>query len=1258
MLRFTVLLLVVVAVAGGILWTRLANGPLPLAFLKGAIAENMSASLPGFTTRFDDVTLVLGDAGFELQIQNVRLTDDTDGTLVAVSPSAAISLSSSALWSGTIAAERVELVHPAMRLFYSREAGIALSFSQARKQREAEAQDTGVAVDPVPAPRPAERVRDGGRERRAGDADPGGTAKRSVFAPPPAGTGVIDLSRTLHRVVLSGRDASATGYLRSFGLRAATLLIDDPEQPAELRVRRVRLDLTPLAGGNRVQGLIDIAEATGGELRIDARPAADSATSSLVDVGIEIDGLNPGAMARKVAALRVFAPIDAAANFRTRLQVLPSGDVASANVDLAFGEGRLTPPGLGDVVVPLKEARFDIRYDRQRQRFDMGPSSISWAEHKIGFIGAVTPDRTSLDDGGARALYDRWSFTVTGTEGFLTGMPGASARAGVVRSGAAKLSATQLSATRKRYPIQTFRAAGHFDMVQNAYVLKQAKLAVDGGQIIASAAAGTRDRPNGSVQGTFHGFSRDVLLAAWPRGAGEVARSVLETYILDGKVAKGAFSFGAGPDGQGRTDGLSLAGQDVMFQVAKGLPALSVPSVEFNVSPAGRVSALAKEALVAGASRDGARLSDIAYVSAGETSGDGELAFKFDLAATELVELLNVPVVKNALTETSDGERVGPDVTSGRATGAIRVIFPAGDASRGDAAGQPVVTGDLDLKDAAFSSPLLPYPVSKANLALKLTERAVDVSGEVQVNGVPVRVALRRGLGADAAGDDATTLRLSGVLDRAGRRAFGFDLGGVIAGNTPVDLRIPGFPDAKSADVAVDLTDAQLEFSSLGFLKQPGRAAQLTFEVRPQSDGRVLLSGVRLRGEHLAVEGEATVGQDGELSAFKFPSFSLDLVSRVSLTGERRQPDAKVPPVWTVTASGPVLNGKGIFKGLTALGGGGPTPDPAATAREPGLELDASFETILGHGDVRLKQAEIRVSKRAGRVTSMTVRGNLSEGGEVTSGIETLNGQRQLVVRSSNAGALLRMIDFYDNMRKGDLRLQVALDGGGSDIRKGSLSITRFDLVGDPVVSEVILAAGDPGRPAIARGRGGSGRVIREVLPFDSLAASFSTGYNQLVIDDARANGQVIGGSLRGKADFGKGTINVGGTYSILQPLNRLPMIIPGLGELLAGPRGEGMLGLNYAVKGPLAQPEVVVHPLSAVVPGIFREFFTLTPQTSQVVPRSEPSAVGGEPATDQPNGASDSADDAPAIAGPAKIIGDWTATTRQNWSVDPFGER
>ena len=43
---------------------------------------------------------------------------------------------------------------------------------------------------------------------------------------------------------------------------------------------------------------------------------------------------------------------------------------------------------------------------------------------------------------------------------------------------------------------------------------------------------------------------------------------------------------------------------------------------------------------------------------------------------------------------------------------------------------------------------------------------------------------------------------------------------------------------------------------------------------------------------------------------------------------------------------------------------------------------------------------------------------------------------------------------------------------------------------------------------------------------------------------------------------------------------------------------------MTFAIQGPMANPEFLIHPLSLVAPGIFREMFQLTNPTPNVTPR------------------------------------------------------
>ncbi|MEQ1653209.1 MAG: AsmA-like C-terminal region-containing protein, partial [Hyphomicrobium sp.] len=274
-------------------------------------------------------------------------------------------------------------------------------------------------------------------------------------------------------------------------------------------------------------------------------------------------------------------------------------------------------------------------------------------------------------------------------------------------------------------------------------------------------------------------------------------------------------------------------------------------------------------------------------------------------------------------------------------------------------------------------------------------------------------------------------------------------------------------------------------------------------------------------------------------------------------------------------------------------------------------------------------------------------KGTLDGGAPFAAVLEQSTGIRRMLVESTDAGQVMKLMDFYPNLQNGRLQLEVNLDGKGPAEKTGVLWVERFRVLGDPIVSEVVGSA-DDGRPAI----GGKGKVTREVFEFDRMRAPFSVGYGQFVLEESYLKGPLVGANLRGKVDFKTRRINIGGTYIPLQGLNGALGGIPLLGQLISGAHGEGIFGITFAVQGPMSEPQVLVNPLSLVAPGIFREMFQMTGQNPSVQVRED--RVPAKPvqervrASSTPAGASAGAPKriAKPSVSPNAVVDGWSSTT------------
>jgi hypothetical protein len=148
----------------------------------------------------------------------------------------------------------------------------------------------------------------------------------------------------------------------------------------------------------------------------------------------------------------------------------------------------------------------------------------------------------------------------------------------------------------------------------------------------------------------------------------------------------------------------------------------------------------------------------------------------------------------------------------------------------------------------------------------------------------------------------------------------------------------------------------------------------------------------------------------------------------------------------------------------------------------------------------------------------------------------------------------------------------------------------NFTVLGDSVVNDVLT---DPNSTAVLGER--KQQVTRQHIVFDQLRAPFTVGGGKFRLRDAYMNGTQLGATMRGTVDFKAQTVELGGTYVPLYGLNSALGAIPILGKVFVGRQGEGVVGITFAIKGKLDDPEVLVNPISAITPGIFRQIFDFT---------------------------------------------------------------
>lgn len=1165
------------AVIAALAYVRLLQGPVSLPFLVEPIQNALKEEFSGLRLKIEEVGVRLADSfRLEFELKNIRIASEQDETL-ALTPSATITLSRSALLSGRIAPESVALIQPRLLLFYGEDGNLSLKISHPADPAS-EASRTGPRSSPGAAT-PAQTQ---------SDVDAGSISRIDL---------VKVLSDTSER---ARRREAASAYLREIALKSATLIVDSSGRRSVWRVPELAIDLDHKRSQSSIAGRARV-DSLSGPWSLNFRTIENVASNSL-QLALSVQGLVPRGLARSLPALAVLESFDLPVWGEAKLDVSNNGEILGGKIVVDAAPGELRVPWLGAQPQKIDGAHLEMSYDSKQKRFDVAPSVLVWGDSRVQFTGVVAHSpRTSEGPG--------WNFSFKSAGGWLGAEPPAI----------------------QRLNIDDWSAQGVLSPERARVVLKQFRIKAGGADLTAE---GDISDLGGAMKARLEGrlgpMSSNTFRALWPSGLASQSRQWVSQNLLRGQLQGGNFRFLSGQpvdstSASAERASLTLEAANVAFRLVEGWPAFEVPralvrvdgqSFELNI-PDGTIS-----------SPDGRRVGlkgslNVDMSEAMPRTGVVSLRAQGPLSLVH--ELFDRPPFR------TEGESFAVmDKMDGRVDAQVTLSMPfVADMKAGDIKTE----GKVRILDGRMKPNFGNYDITSANITVDLAKTSADARGEMLINGVVGKISWQHVFGAPP--DKQPPLRLTSVLDNSYRTQLGLDINDLVQGDVALEVTVSR--DARSEQavhVRADLLNAELILDSVAWRKPKGRGAVFEFDYAKGSGPLPIeLRNVKLVGDNVALEGWMGVGADNKVREFRFPTFSLNVVTSLEANGKMRSDG-----IWDVTAKGTTYDGRELFRSFFDVG-----HLPDSTKPKPGLNLTAEIGTVLGHFDTNMRNVRVSLQKRGHKVVFLDARGAL-EGGKLFAAVirPEPNQPRRLLAEATDAGQLFKLVGFYPNAVGGVMNLEVNLDGQGAAERTGTLWTRDFVILGDPVISEVLQNA-----EAQPSGPSGKRNVVREQFEFERLRIPFSVGHGQFVMHSGYMNGPLVGATMRGKVDFRAQQLNVGGTYVPLSGLNRALAPIPLLGPLLTGPRGEGVLGITFAIQGAMNNPQVLVNPLSLVTPGIFREIMQMTPEDPKVLPRAptSPKPGSGPRASSSPA----SNDNAPASEPRrGEVGGGWTAETTE----------
>ncbi len=1007
---------------------------------------------------------------------------------------------------------------------------------------------------------------------------PDGPAGGTPEPPPVAATQMqTEMGSVLGSLFAQANQAAgAASFIKGIGLRNAILAVDSSGQRATFRVREADFGMDRRRDG-RLLGASLVMDSVRGPWQVSLVASHEDLTNAS-SIDLRVSDLVPSAVAAAWPLLSPMAALELPVNGTASFKFAGSGELTSAIADLELGGGAFAPGLGGNARMALDGGRIAAKYDPAARQLSFSTTRLASGASWGAFQGRI---------GFARDPGMPWQIELAAVEG--------------------QLAAEEFGLGPR--PLEAFRVRGAFDPQTGGFDLAEAMLRAAGGEISMSGTV----PPKGSgtkmlLKGRMSPMGADAVKLLWPSVIAPDARLWSGKQIQQGRLAGGTFvieEVGVGAErGRGGADGLrigvSIEGTNVRIQPKPGFAPVEAPRVLVRLE-SNALEVAAPEAVIHTTPQRRLPIRGVRFVAPDVKAANamGDLTFRAQGPLQPALDLAEQQAVRNGRTFVVPGEGL-----DGRVDAQVRIQVPLGiDVHAEDT--RLEVKGRLIEGRArgVFGS----WDITGASLGVDVTDKQIDIKGDMLVGGVAAKLTLRRIFAAPDS--EQPPVLVTANLDTADRAQLGLDVNEFVSGEMPVELLItPRTQGESQVQVRANLVNTEIIIEALAWKKAPGRPATLQFEIARPTKQRTELQGFRIVGEDISLSGSLALDGRNKLREFSFHELALHVVSRLQLSGTLRNDN-----VWEVNGRGQTLDGRDFFKSLFSFSQVRSKPLPPRKD-QAGLDFKVEIDNLLGHQEVGLKNLKMQMSNRGGRTISMHARGTVDGGGrqagaplEVT--ISQVNREpRRLLARSEDAGQVFRMIGFFPNMLGGTMNLDVNLDGGGAADKTGRLNVWNFAILGDAVAGD-----GFDNLDQNATSRGQRRAPQRSRLDFISMNAPFELGHGQVVISDADLRGQVLGVLLRGKADFRQQTVDLGGTYVPLQGLNSAIGQFPILGVILAGPRGEGVIGMTFRVHGPMARPQVDVNPAS-IVPGIFREMMQMTTSNPRITPRDAPPGQAAPP--------------------------------------------
>ncbi len=468
------------------------------------------------------------------------------------------------------------------------------------------------------------------------------------------------------------------------------------------------------------------------------------------------------------------------------------------------------------------------------------------------------------------------------------------------------------------------------------------------------------------------------------------------------------------------------------------------------------------------------------------------------------------------------------------------------------------------ISDFASSDDIGGYSFENGNFRFALSHLGYNFNGAAQIAGFDADVSLEGALNGEQ------KIRASSVLNVEQMKELGFDASAFLAGSAQfiVDVLADG-----SLQIVADIKDMALNIVDLGVSKAKGVDGQIKAKILQNPD-LTEITQIDLSFDDVRIKGDLLLDSEAGFKSANFPIFTLSSDDKASLFAQPVDGGLKI------RIDGERMDLKPMLRRSFALDQPS-TGGVKSSQYQDILLLDIKLNQAIGFYGVVANNFNLVMNLKGSDLRNVSLQAQFSQGNSVSVVTNPIEGGRTMSVAFDDAGTLLRFLNIYSRLLGGKGSLSMTTDLA-TNIDKGVLNIANFSIVDESKIADIIGQDRDS-RKLIAN---------ENRINFQYGKAQFIRTKENIEIIDGVIDGGEVGGTLRGFIHTKANEYDLTGTYIPLFGLNSIFQKIPLFGVILGGREGEGLIGVTFAVRGNLNDPQFIINPVSILAPGMFRSLF------------------------------------------------------------------